>query len=149
MCRSHQNVTNVGGDDFDEDDFLRRLRLVTSRVLVADASPSGGGRGQLRRSPFPSLMRLRHPGVKLEHKGHIYFTIVDFFIIQNGCYCTTVLLYCSTQSRKFTMTEMAISTPTYYTLKYLGGITHVPVLRCTNYIQVVYFFWWFRTILST
>ena len=61
--------------------------LVTSRVLVADASPSGGGRGQLRRSPFPSLMRLRHPGVKLEHKGHIYFTIVDFFIIQNGCYC--------------------------------------------------------------
>ena len=53
------------------------------------------------------------------------------------------------QSRKFTMTEMAISTPTYYTLKYLGGITHVPVLRCTNYIQVVYFFWWFRTILST
>ena len=32
------------------------------------------------------------------------------------------------------MTEMAISTPTYYTLKYLGGITHVPVLRCTNYI---------------
>ena len=85
LCRSHQNVTNVGGDDFDEDDFLRRLRLVTSRVLVADASPSGGGRGQLRRSPFPSLMRLRHPGVKLEHKGHIYFTIVDFFIIQNGC----------------------------------------------------------------
>ena len=53
------------------------------------------------------------------------------------------------QSRKFTMTEMAISTPTYYTLKYLGGITHVTVLRCTNYIQVVYFFWWFRTILST
>ena len=38
------------------------------------------------------------------------------------------------------MTEMAISTPTYYTLKYLGGITHVPVLNCTNYIQVVYFF---------
>jgi len=38
LCRSHQNVTNVGGDDFDEDDFLRRLRLVTSRVLVADAS---------------------------------------------------------------------------------------------------------------
>ena len=64
--------------------------LVTSRVLVADASPSGGGRGQLRRSPFPSLMRLRHPGVKLEHKGHIYFTIVDFFIIQNGCYHTVV-----------------------------------------------------------
>ena len=88
MCRSQQNFTNVGGDAYDEDDFSRRLRLVTSRVLVADACPSGVGRGQLRRSPFPSLMRLRHPGVKLEHKGHIYFTIVDFFIIQNGCYCT-------------------------------------------------------------
>ncbi len=47
------------------------------------------------------------------------------------------------------MTEMAISTPTYYTLKYLGGITHVIILNCTNYIQVVYFFWWFRTMLST
>ena len=58
----------------------------------------------------------------------------------------TVVQY---QSRKFTITEMAISTPTYYTLKYLGDITHVTVLRCTNYIQVVYFFWWFRTILST
>ena len=58
-------------------------------------------------------------------------------------------IYFDSQSRKFTMTEMAISTPTYYTLKYLGGITYVPVLRCTNYIQVVYFFWWFRTILST
>jgi len=67
--------------------------LVTSRVLVADASPSGGGRGQLRRSPFPSLMRLRHPGVKLEHKGHIYFTIVDFFIIQNGCYCRVLEIW--------------------------------------------------------
>ena len=59
-------------------------------------------------------------------------------------YCTTValvsLVLVQYQSRKFTMTEMAISTPTYYTLKYLGGITHVPVLRCTNYIQVVYFF---------
>ena len=44
---------------------------------------------------------------------------------------------------------MAISTPTYYTLKYLRDITHVSVLRCTIYIQVVYFFWWFRTILST
>ena len=63
LCRSQQNFTNVGGDAYDEDDFSRRLRLVTSRVLVADASPSGGGRGQLRRSPFPSLMRLRHPGV--------------------------------------------------------------------------------------
>ena len=49
-------------------------------------------------------------------------------------------LHSTGQSRKFTMTEMAISTPTYYTLKYLGGITHVPVLRCSNYIQVVYFF---------
>ena len=66
-----KKVTNVGGDAFDEDDFLRRLRLVTSRVLVADACPSGGGRGQLRRSPFPSLMRLRHPGVKLEQERHI------------------------------------------------------------------------------
>ena len=63
LCRSQQNLTNVGGDAYDEDDFSRRLRLVTSRVLVADACPSGGGRGQLRRSPFPSLMRLRHPGV--------------------------------------------------------------------------------------
>ena len=35
---------------------------------------------------------------------------------------------------------MAISTPTYYTLKYLGDITHASVLRCSNYIQVVYFF---------
>ena len=79
--------------------------LVTSRVLVADASPSGGGRGQLRRSPFPSLMRLRHPGVKLEHKGHIYFTIVDFFIIQNGCYRTvaigTINLLLSDDGNKF------------------------------------------------
>jgi hypothetical protein len=32
-----KKVTNVGGDAYDEDDFLRRLRLVTSRVLVADA----------------------------------------------------------------------------------------------------------------
>ena len=68
--------------------FCVSFSLVTSRVLVASACPSKGGRGQLRRSPFPSLMRLRHPGVKLEHKGHIYFTIVDFFIIQNGCYCS-------------------------------------------------------------
>ena len=67
--------------------FCVSFSLVTSRVLVASACPSKGGRGQLRRSPFPSLMRLRHPGVKLEHKGHIYFTIVDFFTIQNGCYC--------------------------------------------------------------
>ncbi len=53
------------------DEFSRRLRLVTSRVLVADARPSGVGRGQLRRSPFPSLMRLRHPGVKLEQEPNI------------------------------------------------------------------------------
>ena len=37
LCRSQQNLTNVGGDAYDEDDFSRRLRLVTSRVLVADA----------------------------------------------------------------------------------------------------------------
>ena len=73
--------------------FCVSFSLVTSRVLVASACPSKGGRGQLRRSAFPSLMRLRHPGVKLEHKGHIYFTIVDFFIIQNGCYCRVLEIW--------------------------------------------------------
>ena len=38
--------------------FCVSFSLVTSRFLVASACPSKGGRGQLRRSPFPSLMRL-------------------------------------------------------------------------------------------
>ena len=49
--------------------FLRLFRLITSRVLVESACPSGGGRGQLKRSPFPSFMRLRDPQAQREQKG--------------------------------------------------------------------------------
>ena len=57
--------------------FCASFSLVTSRVLVASACPSKGGRGQLRRSPFPSLMRLRDPGVQLEQKG----TFTSYFVL--------------------------------------------------------------------
>jgi hypothetical protein len=105
--------------------------LVTSRVLVADASPSGGGRGQLRRSPFPSLMRLRHPGVKLEHKGHIYFTIVDFFIIQNGCYCIEVIQFWIVPGRSTTW-EMGGSQFTKTLCTGLGQTTKNDNGRCAH-----------------
>ena len=54
--------------------FLRLFRLITSRVLVESACPSGGGRGQLKRSPFPSFMRLRDPQAQREQKGTFVFT---------------------------------------------------------------------------
>ena len=68
--------------------FCVSFSLVTSRVLVASACPSKGGRGQLRRSPFPSLMRLRYPGpgVKREQNNTFHFTMVDFFTMKIDCY---------------------------------------------------------------
>ena len=61
--------------------FLRLFRLITSRVLVESACPSGGGRGQLKRSPFPSFMRLRDPQAQREQKGTFVFTNKLVFIM--------------------------------------------------------------------
>ena len=66
--------------------FLRLFRLITSRVLVESACPSGGGRGQLKRSPFPSFMRLRDPQAQREQKGTFVFTNSLVFTMQIYCY---------------------------------------------------------------
>ncbi len=60
--------------------------------------PSRGGRGQLRRSPSPSLMRIRSPGVQREQKGvfeiKLDLQIILLYVLYHNH--TVIMTYSST-----------------------------------------------------